>query len=98
MRTVNALTPAPEVVYAQVAMRVCWGAFMAKKSKKSHPKSAKHRVSKGLLKYGRLLASDPEPARVTKVTAIPPKHSAARARERLAQLVAARFGADPRLA
>ena len=67
----------------------------AKSSKTSGPKSAKEHVSKGFLKHSQLMPPDPEPMRVTKVTVVPPKRSAARARQRHAQLAAARFGADP---
>jgi len=95
---VKALTPVPEVGYARWRRNKVWGASMAKKTKKSDPKSAKDRTDKGLVKHVQFMVPDPKPVRVTKVTIVPPKLSTARARQRHAQLSAARFGADPRLA
>jgi hypothetical protein len=43
------------------------------------------------------MAPDPEPVIVAKLTVMQSKHSATRARQRHAQLAAARIGADPRL-
>jgi hypothetical protein len=70
---------------------------MAKKPKKSAVQRAKARMYKELLKRSPLMAPDPEPVRVTKVTMVPSKHRAKRARQRHAQLAVARIGADPRL-
>jgi hypothetical protein len=70
---------------------------MAKKPKKSVVQRARERIDKELLKRRPLMAPDPQPVRVTKVTIVPSKRSATRARQRHAQLAAARIGADPRL-
>jgi hypothetical protein len=73
-------------------------ASMAKKTKKSDPRRAKGRTDKGLIKHIQFMAPGPKPVRVTKITIVLPKHRATRARERNAQLVAARVGVGPRLA
>ena len=70
---------------------------MAKKPKKLDLQRARDRIYKELLKRSRLMAPDPQRVRLTKVTIVPSKHSASTARQRHAQLAAARIGADPRL-
>jgi len=70
---------------------------MAKKPKKPDLQRAKDRNYKGP-KRDQLMAPDPERVRVTKVTVVPPKHSATRARQRHAQLATQCMRADPRLA
>jgi len=67
---------------------------MTKKPKKRDPQRA--RIYRGLRNW--LVAPNPARMRVTKLTAMSPKQCATRARERQAQLAAARIGADPRLA
>ena len=72
---------------------------MTKKPTKLDLQRATDRISniKELLKRIRLMAPDPQPVRLIKVTIVPSKHRATRARQRHAQLAAARIGADPRL-
>jgi hypothetical protein len=68
---------------------------MAKKPKKSAVQQQRERIYKGLRSW--LMLPKPQPVRVTNITVVPSKHIATRARRRHAQLVVARFGADPRL-
>jgi hypothetical protein len=70
---------------------------MAKKPKKSVVQRAMERISKEPLKRNPLVTPDPEPVVVAKVTVARSKHRTTMARQRHAQLAAARFGADPRL-
>jgi len=73
-----------------------WGAYMAKKPKKSVVQRTRGRIGKPL-KRSWLMVADPAEPGATKVTAVPSKHKVARACQRHAQLASARIGADPRL-
>jgi hypothetical protein len=66
---------------------------MAKKPKKSAVQQQRERIYKGLRSW--LIPPDLQP--VINITVAPSRHGATNARQRHAQLVAARIGADPRL-
>jgi hypothetical protein len=70
---------------------------MAKKPKKFDLQRARDRIYKVLIKRSPLTAPDPHPVQSSKITIVVSKRIATRARQRHAQLAAARIGADPRL-